>query len=242
MMDSQNVQVQLPYHHSILVQVSTTNHTTSDAGALAMRGLMDTTGILPYLVEHLHDPRDPYRTPHSMKDQRLLPTIQGWELPSKDLGNDYGSLSVPSGAKPLSFQTTVSQPTRSRFWSILGIPGNFEVMQKGLLKLGMEPMLVRNGGERLDEVILDVDAMPVEYMAIHSAAHRMVLTSEPSFCRCFSLVEKRGMSLEHSGTQREATHCQKVMIPIGEQVQAHAADRVTYRFDAGFHRAEGYEA
>ncbi len=91
MMDAQNLQVQLPYNHSILVQASTTNHTTSDAGALAMRELMDTTGILPYLVEHLHDPRDPYRTTHSMKDlllQRLLPTMQGWELPNKDLGND----------------------------------------------------------------------------------------------------------------------------------------------------------
>ena len=31
-------------------------------------------------------------------------------------------------------------------------------MQKDLLKLGMEHMLVRNGGERLDEVILDVNA------------------------------------------------------------------------------------
>ncbi len=56
-----------------------------------MRGLIDTTGILPYLVEHLYDPRDRYRTTDSMKDlllQRLVPTIQGWELSSKDLDND----------------------------------------------------------------------------------------------------------------------------------------------------------
>ncbi len=99
MMDSQNLQVQLPYNHSILVQASTTNHTTSDAGALAMRGLMDTTGILPYLVEHLHDPRDPYRTTHSMKDlllQRLLPTMQDIierEVPSEVLFFEVTKLS-----------------------------------------------------------------------------------------------------------------------------------------------------
>ena len=49
------------------------------------------------------------------------------------------------------------------------------------------------------------------------------------------------MSLEHSGTQREATNCQKVMIPIGEQVQKHAADRVIFRLDAGFNSPEVYE-
>ena len=106
MTDSQNVQVQIPYNHSILVQASTTNHTTSDAGALSMRGLIEATGILPYLVDNLHDPRDPYRTTHSMEDLLLLPTMQGWDLSSKDLGNDYGSLSVRSGAKPLSIQPT----------------------------------------------------------------------------------------------------------------------------------------
>ncbi len=43
------------------------------------------------------------------------------------------------------------------------------------------------------------------------------------------------------GTQREATNCQKVMIPIGEQVQKHAADRVIFRLDAGFNSPEVYE-
>ncbi len=32
MMDSQNLQYPFPYNRSILVQASTTNHTTSDAG------------------------------------------------------------------------------------------------------------------------------------------------------------------------------------------------------------------
>ncbi len=45
----------------------------------------------------------------------------------------------------------------------------------------MEHRLVRSGGERLDEVILDVDAMP---MAINWDASIMVITSEPSSCRC----------------------------------------------------------
>ncbi len=88
MTDSQNLQVQIPYNHSILVQASMTNHTTSDAGALSMRGLIEATGILPYLVDNLHDPRDPYRTTHSMEDLLLQPTMQGWDLSSKDLGND----------------------------------------------------------------------------------------------------------------------------------------------------------
>ena len=191
MIDAQNLQVQLPYNHSILVQASTTNHTTSDARALAMRGLIDTTGILPNLVEHLHDPRDPYRTTHSVEDlllQLLLPTIQGWESPSKDLGNDPAlrvALSTERGeAVVLPDNQPASQPTMSRFWSNLGAPDNFEVMQKGLLNLGMEHMLVRNGGECLDEIILDVDAMPVDAHGNQLGSSIMVITSEPSSCRC----------------------------------------------------------
>ena len=251
MIDSQNLDVQLSCNHSILVRASTTNHTTSDAGALPMRELIDTTGILPYLVEHLHDPRDPYRTTHSTEDlllQLFLPTIQGWESPSKDLGNDPAfrvALSTERGESVvLPDNQPASQPTMSRFWSILGAPDNVEVMQKGLLKLGMEHMLVRNGGEPLDEVILDIDAMPVDahgnQLGSKYNGHYKRTVFLPLFVTCGETGDVLGAELR-PGTQREATNCQNVMIPIGEQVQAHAAKRVTCRFDAGFNSPEVYE-
>lgn len=169
MNDAQNLHHQFDFNQSIIVEASTSNHTTSDAGALAIRGLIDRTEILSYLEEHLHDPRDQYRIKHSIKDlllQQLIPMIQGWELSSHDLGNDPAlrvALSTERGEDVVDPDNLpASQPTRSRFWSILGLPNNFEVMQNGLLKMGMEHMLVRNGGERLGEVILDVDAMPMD--------------------------------------------------------------------------------
>ncbi len=42
-------------------------------------------------------------------------------------------------------------------------------------------------------------------------------------------------------TQREVNNCQKMMIPIGEQVQIHAAERVVFRLDAGFNSPVVYE-
>ena len=240
-----------PYNHSILVQASTTNHTTSDAGALSMRGLIDATGILPYLVDHLHDPRDPYRTTHSIEDlllQLFVPTIQGWELTSKDLGNDpalRAALSTERGEAVVDpANQPASQPTMSRFWSILGAPDNFEVMQKGLLKLSMEHRLVRNGGERLDEVILDVDAMPVDahgnQLGSKYNGHYKRTVFLPLFVTCGETGDVLGAELR-PGTQREVNNCQDLMIPIGEQVQEHVADRVIFRLDAGFNSPEVYE-
>jgi len=43
------------------------------------------------------------------------------------------------------------------------------------------------------------------------------------------------------GTQREVTNCQGLMIPIGEQVQTHVADRVIFRLDAGFNSRAVYK-
>ena len=39
---------------------------TSDAGVLVTREVIEKTGLIPYLTERLHDPRDPCRIKHSL--------------------------------------------------------------------------------------------------------------------------------------------------------------------------------
>ncbi len=140
----------------------------------------------PLLAGAVHDPRDRYRTTHSMKDlllQRLVPTIQGWELSSKDLDND------PAFRFALRTERDESVVLPDNGIAIHDVPllehsrctRQFQGHGEKASETVMEHMLVRNGGERLDEGILDVDAMP---MATNEGVSIMVITSEPSSCRC----------------------------------------------------------
>ena len=55
-----------------------------------------------------------------------------------------------------------SQPTMSRRLSLLSTAKNYARLSKAILKLGLEPMWVRNGGQRQAVAFLDADSMAAE--------------------------------------------------------------------------------
>ena len=70
----------LPFNQSIRIKSASRNHTTSDAGAFLLRSVIDRTGILDFLTDRLHDPRDPQRTRYPLSElllQWLLQLMQG---------------------------------------------------------------------------------------------------------------------------------------------------------------------
>ncbi len=46
------------FNESVIVEPAEHNHTTSDAGAIIIRSILERTGIINFLVSGLEDPRD----------------------------------------------------------------------------------------------------------------------------------------------------------------------------------------
>ena len=110
-----------------------------------------------------------------------------------------------------------------------------------VLKLAVEHRLTRNAGKRRDEVVIDVDAMPIEAQGqqLGSAYHgyygqRIFL---PLIASCGESGDMLGAELR-PGNQYEVTDSADFMVSIADAVRKHAADRVIVRLDAGFNNGD----
>ena len=235
----------LPFNQSIRIKSASRNHTTSDAGAFLLRSVIDRTGILDFLTERLHDPRDPQRTQHPLSQlllQWLLQLMQGWgslwtDAVSKDAAFAASTSTRRGDGVVGSDRTLASQPTMSRLVRLLSIRENLSHLKAAVLKLAMEHLLVRNGGRRRDEVVIDVDAMPIDAHGnqlgskYHGHYKRTIFL--PLIASCGETGDVLGVQLR-PGTQREVTDCEDFIVPIAHAVRQHVADQVIVRMDAGF--------
>ena len=160
---------------------------SADAGALAQREMMDRTGIIHWLAERLHDPRNPSSIRHRLSDllhTRLLLLGQGWRDQSDaDRLRDDPSLRVASdsrrGTAPLEQeQGLASQPTLSRLLGTLSREDNLPVLHEAVTELACRRIEMMEGGRRIKgknrkqrrkrtprrkkRMFLDVDGLPVE--------------------------------------------------------------------------------
>ena len=171
--------------------------------------------------------------------QWLLQLIQEWSaLWTAQLSTDaaFGtSIRIERGAVGTG-RMLASQPTMSRLLSLLSKrdnPSHLEAVQK----LAIEHMLVRNGGRRRDEVVIDVDAVPVDAhgkqlgSAYHGHYKRVVFL--PLIASCGESGDVLGAQLR-PGNRREVTDCEDFMVSMADGICEHAADRVIIRLDAGF--------
>ena len=171
--------------------------------------------------------------------QWLLQLIQEWSaLWTAQLGTDaaFGtSIRIERGAVGTG-RMLASQPTMFRLLSLLSKrdnPSHLEAVQK----LAIEHMLVRNGGRRRDEVVIDVDAVPVNAhgkqlgSAYHGHYKRTVFL--PLIASCGETGDVLGAQLRPDN-RREVTDCEDFMISMADGVRQHAADRIIIRLDAGF--------
>ena len=62
----------LPSNHSIVIKSAGSNQTSSDAGALLMRQVIDRTGIIEFLQDRLYDDRDPNRVKECLINAKLI--------------------------------------------------------------------------------------------------------------------------------------------------------------------------
>ncbi len=233
----------LPYNQLVRIKAASNTHMTSDAGALLMRSVIARTGLIEFLTERLYDPRNQHRIRYSLAHlllQWLLQLIQGWHaLWTAQLRTDaaFGmSTSIERGAVEAG-RTLASQSTMSHLLRLLGKADNPSHLEAAVQKLAIEHMLVRNGGRRRDEVVIDVDAVPVDAhgkqlgSAYHGHYKRTVFL--PLIASCGESGDVLGAQLR-PGNRREVTDCEDFMVSMADGVRQHAAERVIIRLDAGF--------
>ena len=154
---------------------------SADTGALAQREILERTGIIDWLTERLHDPRDPSSTRYSLAEllrTRLLLLGQGWRDQSDaDRLRQDPSLRVASRTRrgPGALEEgrgLASQPTLSRLLDTLSREENLPVLHQAVTELAcrrieiMESRRRKSGKKRKQRrnqtMVLDVDGLPVE--------------------------------------------------------------------------------
>jgi len=143
--------------------------TTSDSGALLLREALDNSGVVEALEDNLVDLRNPLRIHHSLASQLrtlVLQRAMGWiDLSDTDtLRHDplwQLACSDSRGMTPLA-QDRPSQATLSRLLSCLGRNDNIDAVHEGLLRLVVWRLTSLKNGERLKQLTLDIDGLPIE--------------------------------------------------------------------------------
>ena len=146
-------------------------HLSAETGALVQREIMERSGIIGWLAERLHDPRNRDRIRYPLEEllrTQLLLMGQGWRDqddadrlrhdPSLRVGND-----CHEGPRPLEEdEVLASQPTLSRLLGVLSGEGNLAVLHEAVTELACRRVRMSNGGRRKKTLYIDVDGLPVE--------------------------------------------------------------------------------
>ena len=144
---------------------------TGDAGAVLVREVMERSGIVGWITERLHDPRQPHLVCYPLAD--LLRTMlvlfaQGWrdQDDADALRLDPTLRLAVAGARgttPLAEGAHLaSQPTLSRLLDILTLEANRPVLREALAELAARRLRAERGGRRLRHLTIDIDGLPVE--------------------------------------------------------------------------------
>ena len=251
MQESQaDLSITLPYNASVKVVISADETITSDAGVLPMRVVMDKAGVAERIAAGIKDDRDPDRIQHPLPDllrQLLLQRVQGWGRQSDaDKLREDGALRVATtsqrGIGALQDKKALaSQPSMSRLVSLLAKEGAFEHLRCFVETFAMENLLRSGGGERREEIVFDVDGVPIDAhgkqrgSAFNAYYNRNIFL--PLIAICGETGDILGGELR-GGAQSVVRDSDKIMRRIGLGLRRHVADKVTVRLDAGFNSGE----
>jgi hypothetical protein len=144
---------------------------TGEAGAVVLRELMECSGVIGWLDERLHDPRNPNLITYPLTTllrSTLALLGQGW----RDQ-NDAGALrhdaamrlatSDGRGTTPLDDGSHLaSQPTMSRLIAALSTAGNRRTLCKAIMILAGRRFRAMRGGHRQRYLTIDIDSLPIE--------------------------------------------------------------------------------
>jgi len=219
---------------------------TGDPGAVALREILERSGIVEWMVPQLTDPRRQEDVVHDLGcliRTSVLLAAQGWrDHDDADALRDDPALrlavSSAAGQTPLMMARGLpSQPTLSRFAAIMAAPANRSVLREAVLELGARGARAERGGRRPERLTLDVDSMPIDVHGhqpkaewnghYHGRIYHPLITS----------VAETGDMLDarlRPGNVGTAEGALDVILDVVDRAQASLCDVAMVRIDAGF--------
>ena len=224
---------------------------TGEAGAVVLREVDERLGLTRWLGETLTDTREESRITHSLRElvrTHLLLLAQGWrdQDDADALRKDAALRLAVSDSKstgPLKQgegrpEGLASQPTLSRLTAMLAQEGNREVLREALVWLtGRRLRALRSRGERLKQVTVDVDGLPVEVHGHQEGSayngHYAVRMYHPlvaSMAQTGDLLDVR----LREGNVHSASGALEFISRLLERVEKEICEVAAVRLDAGF--------
>lgn len=222
------------------------DHLTAESGALIQRELMERSGIIDWLAERLHDPRNPELITYTLAEllrTHLLLLGQGWrdQDDADRLRQDPGlrvSSSGRRGSVPLDEEHVLaSQPTLSRLVSLLSMEGNRSVLRRAVAELAGRRLRLANGGRRRRMLTIDVDSLPVEVhghqLGSEWNGHYRRHMYHPLVASCAETGDLLDGVLR-AGNVHTADGALDFILGVVDRCKATACRSVIVRMDAGF--------
>jgi hypothetical protein len=224
---------------------------TSEAGALLLREADERLGLSRWLGEHLVDTRDRRRITHSLTELMrtgLLLLALGWrDTDDADVLNQDAALRLAVSDRkstgPLEQvegapEGLASQPTLSRLTKMLTQENNRQTLNEALVwQTGRRLRASQPKGEKLEQVTVDVDSLPVE---VHGEQPGSAYNGHYKTRIYHPLVASLGETgdLLHvrlrEGQVHSANGSLEFIEEVVEQVKKHVSASVAVRMDAGF--------
>ncbi|HLM43547.1 MAG TPA: IS1380 family transposase [Myxococcaceae bacterium] len=224
---------------------------TGEAGAVVLREVDERLGLTRWLGETLTDTREESRITHSLRElvrTHLLLLAQGWrdQDDADALRKDAALRLAVSDSKstgPLKQgegrpEGLASQPTLSRLTAMLAQEGNREVLRQALVWLtGRRLRALRSRGERLKQVTVDVDGLPVEVHGHQEGSayngHYAVRMYHPLVASMAETGDLLDVRLRE-GNVHSASGALEFISRLLERVEKEICEVAAVRLDAGF--------
>ena len=219
---------------------------TGDPGAVVLREVLERSGIMEWMMPQLRDPRRQEDVVHDLASlirTSVLLAAQGWrDHDDADALRDDPAfrlaISSSAGQTPLLKERGLpSQPTLSRFTSIMSASANLKALREAVLELGARGARAEREGRRLERLTLDVDSMPIDVHGhqpkaewnghYHGRIYHPLITS----------VAETGDMLDarlRPGNVGTADGALDVILDVVDRAQASLCDVAMVRIDAGF--------
>lgn len=218
---------------------------TGDPGAILLREVLETSGIVGWMTDRLTDPRRPQDVTHdlaSLLRTAILLTAQGWrdQDDADGLRHDPAfrlAVSSAAGMTPLGSPGLASQPTLSRFTAMMAAPANLKVLREAVLELAGRGVRAQNAGKRLPQVTLDVDSLPIEVHGHQPKAEWNGHYNARIYHPLITSIAETGDMLDarlRAGNVGTAEGALDVILDVVDRAQASLCEIAMVRIDAGF--------
>ena len=238
------------FNRSVKIRGSKTESLTSDGGVLMGREVLEDLKIVDRIADNITDTRDPKRSKFGVKEllyQMLLMLGQGWghQSESRAMRNDPAMRAATASGRGAAAVTNgpglASQSTISRMLGMLSMESNLAVLDRMLTVFGLEHLLTRNGGQRYESLVIDVDATPIETYGHQEGTAYNGHHGQTMYQALMAIIGEMGdvvaAKLCH-GSRHMLRYAADFIVPMVQRVREHAADHVIIRMDAGFNSGE----